>query len=114
MQEAGGNPEHEFLDLARKFDWDRVREQLRANPSLVNVGPPGRWSALHQAARAGNAQAVLDLLGHGADPFAETVEGDTPRALAVDSVVKGLLERAEARRTAGVEEATEVFEMRQM
>ena len=103
MQEAGGNPEHEFLDLARQFDWDRVRELLLANPSLVNVGPPGRWSALHQAAHAGNAQAVRDLLGHGADPFAETVEGDTPRALAEDSVVKGLLESAEARRIAAAE-----------
>ena len=112
MQEAGGNPEHEFLDLAKQFDWDGVREQLRANPSLVNVGPPNRWSALHQAARAGNAQAVLDLLGHGADPFAQTVEGYTPREVAEDSVVKGLLERAEARRTAGVEEATEEISSR--
>eukprot|EP01043_Picozoa_sp_COSAG02_P106771 COSAG02_NODE_42774_length_381_cov_0.939716_1_plen_81_part_10 len=45
---------HEFLNLAKHFHWDAVEEALRADPSLVNVQPSRRWSALHQAARSNN------------------------------------------------------------
>ena len=64
----------------------------------MNVQPAGRWSALHHAAHAGNADAVRDLLRFGADPRAETKDGETPRALATAPVVQRLLELAEAGR----------------
>ena len=31
------NVEHAFLDLAKCFDWDHVRERLRTEPALVKM-----------------------------------------------------------------------------
>ena len=37
---------------AKHYDWHVVGHMLAANPSMVNVNPRGRWSALHHAAKA--------------------------------------------------------------
>jgi len=63
--------QHAFLDLAKEFDWAAVKRHISANPLLVNVQPCGRdgtlrWSALHQAAFSGSADAVRFLLEHKA------------------------------------------------
>eukprot|EP01045_Picozoa_sp_COSAG04_P038098 COSAG04_NODE_10043_length_810_cov_1.579466_1_plen_145_part_10 len=50
--------QHDFLNLARDFDWDGVRTELEASPTLVNVTLSGRWPALHQAAHAQDPKAV--------------------------------------------------------
>ena len=73
---------HEFLDLAKEHDWARVREWLRAAPEFVNVQPSRRWAALHQAAEAGSDDVVRDLLRFGANPWAQTRDGKTPRSMA--------------------------------
>merc|ERR1719387_2829153 len=59
--------QHNFLDKAKSNDLKAVRKLLGATPGLVNVQPGGRWSALHQFARAGDAEAVKVLLELGAD-----------------------------------------------
>ena len=61
---------------------------------------------MHHAAHAGNADAVRDLLRFGADPRAETKDGETPRALATAPVVQRLLELAEAGRAPANRTAT--------
>merc|ERR1719258_653507 len=40
-----------------------MMRMAEASPALINVMPCGRWSALHQAAEKGDAQAVGDLVG---------------------------------------------------
>merc|ERR1719373_1297162 len=60
-------------------------------PKIVNVQPSGRWSALHQAAESGNAEAVKFLLAHGANLEVLTSDGKTPKDVA-DSKVVALLE----------------------
>ena len=57
--------QHAFLDAAKSCDFQRVRELVTASPGLVNCQPAGRWSALHQAAQAGDAGTVLASDGGG-------------------------------------------------
>ena len=90
--------QHTFLDLAKSHDWASVREALTAEPSLVNVTPGGRWSALHQAALSGNPEAVAMLLRFGADPAARANDGGTlktAREVAASDEVQLLLAMAE-------------------
>eukprot|EP01045_Picozoa_sp_COSAG04_P020176 COSAG04_NODE_2039_length_4950_cov_12.208617_2_plen_880_part_00 len=101
--------QHDFLELAKKFQWDNVRAALEASPSLINVTLSGRWPALHQAAHAQDPKAVEMLLGFGADPLAKNRDGKTPRDLATEAAVRELLEAAEVeqqvkRRQPGPEE----------
>ncbi len=67
-----------------------IEKQLQADPTLVNISE-GRGTPLHEAARAGQARAVLLLLQHGADRTARDIDGLTPLELAQrekhDSVV---------------------------
>ena len=84
--------QHEFLDMAKNHDWAGVRRELAAVPQLVNVQPAGRWSALHQAVHADDAEAVRDLLRIGASLHAKTKDGKTPRDVAKRAVVRYLLE----------------------
>ena len=101
---SGGGPsgpplsaeeEHFFLDRAKDFDFDGVRALVEQNARYVNVQPCGRWSALHQAAHAGDRCMVKYLLGKGADRTARNGAGQTPLDVARSSTVRGLLGGAE-------------------
>eukprot|EP00913_Durusdinium_trenchii_P033252 g31129.t1 len=70
--------QHEFLDKAKEYDLEGVKAMLEETPELVNVQPAGRWSALHQFAENGDADAVRYLLEMGADRDAKNKEGQTP------------------------------------
>ena len=83
--------QHLFLDLAKEFKWDVVQRKVSDEPSLVNVQPCGRWSALHQAALDGDPAAVLFLLDSKANLEAKTEDGKTPLDVAKKDVVKRLL-----------------------
>ena len=78
--------QHAFLDHAKSFDWAAVKAALIADPNLVNVTPSDRWSALHQAALSGDAEAVKLLLRFGADLRSRATHEDgtlkTPRCAA--------------------------------
>ena len=56
--------QHVFLDAAKAREWATVRHTLEGTPELINVQPAGRWSALHQAAEAGDEATIQHLLGH--------------------------------------------------
>jgi len=88
--------QHAFLDLAREFDWAAVKRLINTNPLLVNVQPCGRsgtlrWSALHQAAFGGSADAVRFLLEHKAAIDAKTNDGQTPLDVAKNEQVRAIL-----------------------
>jgi hypothetical protein len=91
---ARGVPEadqHQFLDLAKEFEWVEVQRKVSDEPSLVNAQPCGRWSALHQASFGGFPDAVLFLLDSKASLEAKTEDGKTPLDVAKKDVVKRLL-----------------------
>lgn len=67
--------EHMFLDAAKGHQWDKVKSALNRWPMLVNAHPMGRWSALHQAAKSGNKDAVHLLLSRKADANLKNSEG---------------------------------------
>jgi len=71
---------------------------VKGNIGYVNVQPAGRWSALHQAAEAGHADAVKFLVNSGANLAAKTKDGKTPWDVAKASV-KDLL-KSSSKRTA--------------
>jgi len=88
--------QHAFLDLAKEFQWQEVQRQVKINPALVGVQPSGRegtkrWSALHQAAFSGNADAVRFLLDHNAPTDAENSDGKTPFDVAKNEKVRSVL-----------------------
>lgn len=70
--------QHQFLNKAKDYDFEAVRALVGDNPGYVNCQPSGRWSALHQAAEAGNVETVQFLLDHGADASVLTSDGQTP------------------------------------
>jgi len=79
--------QHAFLDLSKKREWSAIRTNLAVSPGLINVQPLGRWSVLHQASEAGNAEAVTFLLEQKADMNSKTKDGRTPQELAkLDSI----------------------------
>lgn len=88
--------QHAFLDLAKEFKWQEVKRQVNAAPALVGVQPCGRqggrrWSALHQAAFSGNADAVRFLLSHHAPTDAKTDDDKTPWDVAKNDQVRRML-----------------------
>jgi len=88
--------QHAFLDFAKNYEWDAVKRQVNATPGLVSVQPSGRegeprWSALHQAAYSGDADAVRFLLAKGANADAKTKEGKRPRDIARQPYIAMLL-----------------------
>jgi len=88
--------QHKFLDCAKEFEWKAVDEMLQECPYLVNVQPCGRdgtkrWSALHQAAYGGHANAVRKLLAHGAAADATTNDGKTPWNVAKNDAIRSVL-----------------------
>lgn len=74
--------QHQFLDKAKDYDFEAVCALVTQNSGYVNCQPAGRWSALHQAAEAGNAETVEFLLNHGADVAVKTSDGKTPLDIA--------------------------------
>jgi len=90
--------QHQFLDICRNGDFERVKEYLTVNPLYINVQPGGRWSALHQFAFHGDSEAIQYLLGKLADPSAKTSEGHTPAEVAQQRVVSLLRTRSQAAR----------------
>lgn len=83
--------QHAFLDLSKKRDWASIRTSLSASPGLINVQPMGRWSVLHQAAEAANAETVTFLLEQRADVNSKTKDGKTPLEVAKLESVRHLL-----------------------
>lgn len=87
--------QHSFLDKAKKYDFDGIKEMLEEHPDLVSCQPAGRWSALHQFASAGMQEAVKFLLKRGANRDGKAKDGSTPRSVAKASCKK-LIEDVEA------------------
>ena len=75
--------QHAFLDAAKAFDFARVRALVEEDGAYVNVQPAGRFTALHQACEAGDAEAVQYLLSKGADVLLTTRDGQTAMDLAI-------------------------------
>eukprot|EP00927_Polykrikos_kofoidii_P060605 TRINITY_DN55543_c0_g1_i1.p1 TRINITY_DN55543_c0_g1~~TRINITY_DN55543_c0_g1_i1.p1 ORF type:complete len:693 (+),score=137.30 TRINITY_DN55543_c0_g1_i1:76-2154(+) len=82
--------QHLFLDKARDRDWPAVRRLIAKTPALVNVQPSKRWTALHQAAEAGEEEMVAFLLAQGADDTCVTRDGRTAREVASTPAVRAL------------------------
>lgn len=95
--------QHEFLEWAKDYQWDKVKEMLVVSPSLVNVQPAGRWSALHQASDSGDVDAVASLLALRADPELRNNEGLTPKEVTEDHATRQILELAEAQFAKGLQ-----------
>ena len=89
--------QHAFLDAAKAHDFARVRRMVSESPALVNAAPAGRWSALHQAAHAPDADTVRFLLDHGADVSVLTRDGRTARQLTTNPECMRLLDAATRR-----------------
>ncbi|CAK9059101.1 unnamed protein product, partial [Durusdinium trenchii] len=68
-----------------------------ATPGLVNVQPSMRWSALHQAAEAGDEGAVRFLLEKGANQNLKTKDGRTALQVAKNASIRALLGGGEKR-----------------
>ncbi|CAK8997360.1 unnamed protein product [Durusdinium trenchii] len=96
--------QHEFLDKAKEYDLEGVKAMLEETPELVNVQPAGRWSALHQFAENGDADAVRYLLEMGADRDAKNKEGQTPLEVAAEDA-KAAFEEEEGEDEEAEEEA---------
>jgi ankyrin repeat protein len=64
---------------------------LIASDAPVNARQPGGYTALHSAARNGDAESVRALLSAGADPTLAADDGTTPASLATDESVRALL-----------------------
>lgn len=59
--------QHAFIDLAAKGQWLAVEAFVESGVLDINVMPAGRWSALHHAAFAQDAEAIQMLTSHGAE-----------------------------------------------
>ena len=83
--------QHAFLDAAKQFSFDKVKQLILENPAYTNCQPSGRWTALHQAGLAGDVDMVKFLIARGADVTCTTTDGRTPWAVAKPEC-KALLE----------------------
>eukprot|EP00411_Alexandrium_monilatum_P041628 CAMPEP_0175389768 /NCGR_PEP_ID=MMETSP0095-20121207/31061_1 /TAXON_ID=311494 /ORGANISM="Alexandrium monilatum, Strain CCMP3105" /LENGTH=315 /DNA_ID=CAMNT_0016688293 /DNA_START=17 /DNA_END=964 /DNA_ORIENTATION=- len=91
--EARTELEHQFLDHAKGFEWEEVKSMLARAPDLINVQPAGRWTALHQAAFAGDKEMSEWLVEKGSDLQALTHARKTPLQVAKGDA-KDFLKRA--------------------
>lgn len=89
--------QHAFLDQAKSYNFVAVKDMVTAQPGIVNVQPAGRWSALHQAAEAGEETVVQFLLDHGADKNVKTKDGRTPLQVCKNAACRALLGGPEKR-----------------
>eukprot|EP00930_Biecheleria_cincta_P013518 TRINITY_DN12005_c0_g1_i1.p1 TRINITY_DN12005_c0_g1~~TRINITY_DN12005_c0_g1_i1.p1 ORF type:complete len:743 (+),score=141.41 TRINITY_DN12005_c0_g1_i1:115-2343(+) len=87
--------EHELLDDAKFFRWEKVRNKIETEPKLINVQPCGRYSCLHQAIFGGNEEMVSFLLEHKADVTLVTRDGETALDLAEKMEKKEIYELLE-------------------
>eukprot|EP00931_Biecheleriopsis_adriatica_P045323 TRINITY_DN25975_c0_g1_i3.p1 TRINITY_DN25975_c0_g1~~TRINITY_DN25975_c0_g1_i3.p1 ORF type:complete len:696 (+),score=220.31 TRINITY_DN25975_c0_g1_i3:51-2138(+) len=99
--------QHAFLDKAKAYDFEAVKAMIEEEPDLVSVQPAGRWSALHQFAEKGDADAIRFLLSSGADRDAKTKDGKTPLDVAAAGVADIFDEEMEAEEEAEEEEEQE-------
>jgi len=83
--------QHAFLDAAKTFSFATVKQLVLDNPAYANCQPSGRWTALHQAGLAGDAEMVKFLIARGADLKCTTTDGRTPWDVA-KAECKALLE----------------------
>ena len=58
---------HAFLDAAKMHDAHAVLAALQEYPTLLNMQPGGRWSALMQFASVGDITTALELIKLGAN-----------------------------------------------
>jgi uncharacterized protein YegL len=84
--------QHAFLDIAKAYEFDKVKELIALNTGYVNATPAGRWSVLHQAAYAGDVGMIKWLLDHGADISVLNNDGQTPKTVAANAECALLLE----------------------
>ena len=83
--------EHLFIDHAKTYDWPELAKILWWDPAMINVTPGGRWSALHQAARAGEITVVEWLLAKKADPKIKNKDNRTAMDVASSASIANLL-----------------------
>jgi hypothetical protein len=62
-----GKIQHAFIDLAAGRQWIAVKAFVDSGVLDINVMPDGRWSALHHAAFAADADAIQMLTYRGAN-----------------------------------------------
>ena len=86
--------EHAFLDAAKNYEFEHVKSLVKSNRRLINVQPGGRWSALHQAAAAGDGSMINWLIAKGARLDLVTRDGKKPIDVAKPSVVDILKQHA--------------------
>ncbi|CAE7836719.1 ligA [Symbiodinium sp. CCMP2592] len=100
--------QHLFLDHAKNKEFDKVMKLVKENAGYVNAQPAGRWTALHQAAEAGDKKVVKFLLEHKADVALQTNDGQKPIDVAKASV-KDLLKVPGKRKAAaaGLDKSTD-------
>ena len=84
--------QHAFLDHAKKFEFDHVRALILKNPGYVNVQPCGRWTAVHQAAFAGDTATCEFLIEKGCDLKAKDSGGRNAWGIAHDWHKEEMLE----------------------
>jgi len=86
--------DHAFLTHAKRFEWAAVFELLEARPDLINCHIAGRWSVLHQAARCGDCDIVIELLDRRANCSLTTRDGQTPMQVAKNAEIRERLGEA--------------------
>lgn len=84
-------------DAARAGDVARLDSLIAADPELANARDGEQHTPLHSAAAAGQIEAVMFLLEHGADPDARNTADQSPILYAAYSnhadVAKALIDR---------------------
>ncbi len=70
--------QHQFLDLAKMYDWVGLGAALAVDNSLINTQLCKRWTALHQAVRSGEKYVVEWLLSLKADTNMKNADNKTP------------------------------------
>jgi ankyrin repeat protein len=74
-----------LLHYAAMNDWLDIVEYLLDRGANINQIDNYGYTALHDAASAGNFEIVMCLLEHGADPDCKTVTGMTAAVIATKS-----------------------------
>ncbi|MBE0658079.1 MAG: ankyrin repeat domain-containing protein [Bryobacteraceae bacterium] len=59
-------------EAAQSGDFEALRAELAASPSLLNAASADGWTALHLAAHFGHASLAAYLIAIGADPLARS------------------------------------------
>jgi len=90
---------HKLIDLAKAGSWAELFATLKAQKTLVNVRPEVReFSALHQAAYQGNAEAVMRLIDDcGADPAQCTKFGKSAADIAEEQGFSDVADKVRTR-----------------